>query len=279
MESSSSLLINRFFSRSTFRNPGEIGQNKAYTATIRRYVLDADSKTNKECISEVYEYLRKNYQNEYFYKNTLLNKLLLGIHSLRTTSALAELPVEGSKADFILINGKAVVYEIKTDLDNLERLDGQICDYYKAFSRVTVVTSEGNYPDVEKRLINTPTGICVLTNRGTLSLRKNPEEYCAALSQKTMFKILRKNEYEEIVKTVYKMLPCVSQFEYYRACESLFEMLPVQEAYSLFLQQLKARTRIEIHEYSKVPYELKYLVYFLRYKDRDYATLNDFLNA
>ena len=67
---------------------------------------------------------------------------MLGIHSPRTTPALTEVPIGSSKADFILINGKAVVYEIKTALDNFDRLDGQIEDYYKAFSRTVVVTSE-----------------------------------------------------------------------------------------------------------------------------------------
>ena len=75
-------------------------------------VYKRQEKTNGECISEIYQYLKKEYQNEYFYKNTLLNKLLLGIHSPRTTTALTEVPVGNSKADFILLNGKAVVYEL-----------------------------------------------------------------------------------------------------------------------------------------------------------------------
>ena len=50
----------------------------------------------------------------------MLNKLLLGRHSINTTTALTQIPINKSKADFILINGKAVVYEIKTELDNFE---------------------------------------------------------------------------------------------------------------------------------------------------------------
>lgn len=40
--------------------------------------------------------------------------------------ALTELPIGDSKADFIMINGRGVVYEIKTDLDNLNRLNSQL---------------------------------------------------------------------------------------------------------------------------------------------------------
>ena len=72
-------------------------------------MIDPDGKTNGEIISRIYHYMGESYRNEYFYKNTLLNKLLLGVHKPTTTSALTEVPVGRSKADFILINGKAVV--------------------------------------------------------------------------------------------------------------------------------------------------------------------------
>lgn len=82
-----------------------------------------------------------------------------------------------------MINGKAVVYEIKTALDNFERLEGQLEDYYKAFSRVVVVTAEQHYEELKKRLKDSPAGIYVLTSKGTLSIKKEPIEYTAALSK------------------------------------------------------------------------------------------------
>ena len=87
---------------------------------IKKYINYDSTKTNSELVSEIYNILKTEYRNEYYYKNTLLNKLLLGIHSVNTTTALTEIPIAKSKADFVLINGKAVVYEIKTELDNLE---------------------------------------------------------------------------------------------------------------------------------------------------------------
>ena len=219
------------------------------------------------------------FNNEYYYKNTLLNKLLLGVHSPRTTTALTEVPVGNSKADFILINGKAVVYEIKTALDNFDRLDGQIEDYYKAFSRVVVVTSEKNFDDIQQRLRNSPAGICLLTKKGTLSVRKEPIEYSDMLSKPIMFKILRKNEYEQILLKHFGLLPDVSQFEYYRACQAMFESLPTDVAYQMFVQTLKLRAKIDVVEYSKIPYELKFLIYFSNYKKSDYAKLCRFLST
>ena len=99
-------------------------------------------------------------------------------------------------------------------MDNFDRLDGQIEDYYKAFSRVVVVTSEKNFEDLQQRLQNSPTGICLLTNKGTLSVRKEPIEYSEGLSKSIMFRILRKNEYEQILLKHFGLLPDVSQFDF-----------------------------------------------------------------
>ena len=60
---------------------------------IRKYGKIADQKNNRELISEIYCELKNNYRNEYFYKNTLLNKLLLGVHSVNTTTALTEVAI------------------------------------------------------------------------------------------------------------------------------------------------------------------------------------------
>lgn len=279
MDNANSILLNRFFTRNTFKQVIDDGESPAYIAAIRRYIVNSTEKTNGECISEIYQYLKNEYQNEYFYKNTLLNKLLLGIHSPRTTTALTEVPVGNSKADFILLNGKAVVYEIKTALDNFDRLDGQIEDYYKAFSRVVVVTSEKNFDSVQQKLQNSPTGICLLTKKGTLSVRKEPIEYGDMLSKTIMFKILRKNEYEQILLKHFGLLPDVSQFEYYRECQAMFESLPTDIAYQMFVQALKSRAKIDVVEYSKIPYELKFLIYFSNYKKSDYAKLCRFLST
>ena len=277
VELTNSILLNKFFTRNTFKQLLSEGESSAYSAVIRRYIVNDTSMTNGECISEIYHYLKTDYQNEYYYKNTLLNKLLLGIHNPRTTTALTEVPIGNSKADFILINGKAIVYEIKTALDNLDRLDGQIKDYYRAFSRVVVVTSEEKYDEISQKFNNSPVGICLLTKKGTLSTRKEPAEYCDDLSNSIMFKILRKKEYERILIKLFGSLPNVSQFEYYRACKTLFESLSTDVAYNLFIQALKLRTKIDVVEYSSVPYELKFLVYFSDFSKSDYAKLNRFL--
>lgn len=277
MEFSNNIILNRFFSKGTFCNLLDNQYDRTYYSVIKRYLDSPESKNNQEIISKIYHVMKKTYRNEYFYKNTILNKLLLGRHSLQTTAALAEIPIAKSKADFVLINGKAIVYEIKTELDTLDRLNSQLVDYYKAFSRVCVVTCESNYYSVLKKLKGTPVGVCVLTKKNTISTKKEPIENTSQLDRTVIFKILRKAEYECIIKNYYGELPQVSQFNYYSSCQRLFCNLDIDTVYQEFLKQLKNRNKIDVENYLNVPYELKFLIYFAKFKKKDYLNLNEFL--
>lgn len=272
-------VLNRMFTQSTFKELLSVDSHpEAYYSIITRIVNDPYSKNNNEIISEIYSYLQKNYRNEYFYKNTLLNKLLLGVHKPSTTTALTELPISKSKADFVLINGKAIVYEIKTALDTFERLESQIKDYYKAFDHVAVLTDVTNHDLIKQKLDNSPVGIYLLTKRNQISCKKKPEKFTERLNAIEMFKVMNKNEFETIILDKYGYLPKVPPVRYYTECRKMFCDIPLLESYSLFLKELKKRNKIIIEEYDKVPYELKSLVYFSRYKNVDYKSLHKFLS-
>lgn len=272
-------ILNNFFSKKTFHQCLQNKINNEYTEVICKYIYSPENMKNADLVSKIYNVLKCNYRNEYFYKNTLLNKLLLGVHSINTTVALTELPIAKSKADFVSINGKAVVYEIKTELDNLDRLEGQINDYYKVFDHVAVVTYEKNVSQLQVLIENLkkPVGIYVLKRNGALSELKKPEPYRLSLNGFDIFKVLRKYEYEEILMNYYHELPMVSEFQYYSKCRSLFLEIPIKESYKLVLSLLKKRTKILKEEFVKVPYELRFLAYFMNFKKRDYENMERFL--
>ncbi len=279
METSKMSNLNRIFTRNMLRHfiNGEV--DNVYSTVVRRYTSNADQKNNRELICEIYCKLKDNYRNEYFYKNTLLNKLLLGVHSINTTTALTEVAIAKSKADFVLINGKAVVYEIKTELDNLERLGSQIDDYYKAFDHVAVVTYEKNLQQIHKVLdsIDKPVGVYVLRKNGKLGAVRKPQRYTDDLDKEIIFKLLRKSEYEDIINQRYGCLPEVTQFKYYSACKRMFLQIPIEESYLLVLKILKKRMKLEKEEFVKIPYELKFLAYFMELSCDDYQKLEVFL--
>jgi hypothetical protein len=99
------------------------------------------------------------------------------------------------------------------------------------------------------------------------------------LENKTIFKILRKNEYENILINNYGKLPTVSQFDYYKECLKQFEKIDIQKVYSLFLIELKKRCCIEKKVFSFLPKSINSLVYFSNIKKPDIEKLSIFFNS
>ena len=275
MEIKKNYLINRFFSRNTIKNLVQNKKDPVFERVSQHYKLE----NNLSTIQNVYNKLSRSYRNEYFYKNTLLNKRLLGIHSVNTTTALTEIPVGRAKPDFILINGKAVVYEIKTELDNFDRLENQINEYYKAFNHVAILTYEKNIEMAKRKIdeINKPIGLYILQKNVKIKTVMEPKEYNDDLDRDVIFSILRKREYESIIEKRFGFLPQVSQFDYYDVCRQLTEDIRLEQFYSDFLIELKKRNPINKELFAAVPYELKFLVYFMNFKPKDYGALAQFL--
>ena len=272
------LILKRFFSKPILHDLLSGKTNDVFECVVRRYISDPEGKSYSELVSEIYTYLGKNYRTEYFYKNTMLNKLLIKRHDYTKTIVLSELPIGNSKADFIMINGKGVVYEIKTELDNLERLNSQIRDYYKAFSEVVIVTYEENLDKV-KKIIPDTVGIMLLTKRKALKMVRDPLPNFSFLDYKTIFKILRKYEFEDIIQSKAYSLPEVNQFQYYRECYSIITQINIEELQVAMLKALKKRMKIEIVEFTmSLPEELRFLSYFddniLKYEKTAYCELS-----
>ena len=286
------LILNRLFTQNVLQDLINDNDNSTYCAVVQRYITDGEARNNEELISEIYEFMSKSYRNEYFYKNTLLNKLLIEKHSVETTIALTQIPIGKSKADFILINGKAVVYEIKTELDSFDRLETQLRDYFKAFNHVCVVTSESHFDRISSILQNTPVGIYILTKNNTIGtglkkeptednaqldhlvIFKEPTESNTQLDHLAIFKVLHKSEHERILEKYFGQLPVTSQVFYYDECFSLFSKIPLEEAYAMSINELKNRNKIVVSSFQNVPYELKSLMYFSNLKKKDFDALN-----
>lgn len=275
---SNNLILKRFFSKAVLHDLLSGKEEGVFDCVVRRYVLEPEGKSYEKLISEIYTYMDKEYRTEYYYKNTMLNKLLLKKHDYKKTIVLTELPVGNSKADFIMINGKGIVYEIKTALDNLDRINTQIEDYYKAFSEVVIVTYEEN---IEKVLEIVPetVGIMKLTRRRALKTVRETKAVYRKLDYYTIFKILRKYEFEHILTEQGYDLPEVDQFRYYRECFNLIKEIEIDILQKLMLKELKKRMRIETVEFSiGVPEELRFLIYFddaiFEYENTFFSTLN-----
>lgn len=226
---------------------------------------DFDSMAFQMEMCQNYNYISKHYRNEFFFKSTLFNRLVLGKYSIKTAVAFNEMIVSKSKADFVLINkNKGTVYEIKTDLDNLDRLIYQLEDYSKAFSEVYVVTTEKNYYPVYRVLKETDStaGIIVLTERNYLSIRKKAIKNVNNLDYETLFKLLRKSEYKELLFTRYSALPKVTPVQFFKASLQWFKEIHIEDAQLLVMKELSKRIRPENYfTLKELPLPLRWLVY------------------
>lgn len=109
-----------------------------------------NTRTSIQNVREFYNRaILKYYPNETTIKALFLNQVLF---KNKRDITIFELPVGGSRVDLCKVNGSSIAYEIKTDLDNLKRLDKQVMDYHRAFEQVYVICSFNRVSEVESVL-------------------------------------------------------------------------------------------------------------------------------
>lgn len=265
--------ITKVFTKTTINNLIEGKEDNNFRQVIENFVPQHKLLTYETIFDILYGILNSQYRNEYYYKNTMLNKWLFGKYSPNTTSMITELPVDNSKADFVVVNKEINVYEIKTELDNYDRLDGQLRDYYKVFPYVNVITSDNNRESICNKLGDSVEGIYLLTKKNTISCIKKPTEYREELSSKSIFYTLRKKEYEDIIQKYYGGLPECNMFDYYDICKELVTKLDVITLYGDYRRILLNRKHISEEIYS-IPLSLRFLCYNMELSDSNYRKLN-----
>lgn len=197
--------------------------------------------TLSQIFESLYWFLWHHYRCEYIYKNALVSKILLGRHSLNTSTALTEFRTGKSKADLVIVNGTSSVYEIKTELDSLDRLGGQIASYFRVFDKVYVVTHESHMAKVERE-IGPYVGLLLLTNRYSLKTLREASSNTANLDSSSIFSCLRQNEYCRIVKAEFGYVPDVPNTLIYTECKKLFVTLPPDIAHQYMIGELRKRS-------------------------------------
>ena len=99
------------------------------------------------------------------------------------------------------------------------------------------------------------------------------------LDHTAIYKILHKNEVENVLMQHYGYLPKTTQVRYYTECLESFMKIPIIEAYNQAIKQLKQRNGIQIDKFKEIPYELKSLVYFSRRLKTELEQVNTFLDS
>lgn len=240
-----------------------------------------ENKTYKRILQFLYSELNEKYRNEYLYKNALFNEVLLKRYSLKTTTVLNEFVIGSSIADFVLLNGEARIYEIKTDLDSLDKLDKQLSDYIQFANKVFVVTSAKHLEKLMLKYENSTIGIVEFTNRNTFKEHKAAGSNIECFNHLTIFKTLRKIEYLDIIKSEFGFVPEVPNTLIFKECFEMIKTLDVSYFQVLAFNKLKQRNikcpDLLVDE--KTPYELKHICYTLNLNEDEYVEFHNFLNT
>ncbi|MEM7085220.1 MAG: sce7726 family protein [Bacteroidota bacterium] len=278
--------ISPVLSNTTF---SQIAHNQGISTVVKKakkysqYNSDATLATYNDFFEHLYHSMLKNYRNEYVYKNLIVNKILLGRHSLNTATCFNEFRIGKSVADLVLLNGTSVVYEIKTEYDSPERLLSQVNEYRKTFLNVVIVTHHSVVRKYESFLRENnldKVGLIYLTSKRTLAEAIGPVEDISALDISYMFKCLRKKEYTKIIKEYFGFLPDVPNTRIFRECLALAKKIDPVDFHLMMFEKLKKRTIREKDQISSplFPHYLKHIGVCSDFKKEEIERISSFIN-
>ncbi len=236
------------------------------------------SATVEELFEWLYRCLNKSYRNEYVYKNAIVNKILLGQHSLKSSHMLTEFRAANCKADVVILNGTSTVYEIKSEYDSLDRLSSQIAAYSEIFDSINVITSIGHIENA-KRILPSRVGLMLLTPEYTIRAIRKAISGKANVKPEAIFDSLRKSEYVSIINRVFGSIPAVPNTHIYRKCKDLFCTLTPQKAHDEMVRELLQRDKSETFKehVDSAPQSLKAYAISSRVNNQDVVRFKEML--
>lgn len=221
----------------------------------------------QELLNLSYCGLEENYRNEYYFKNTLFNSVILNNHNLDNCVALTEFPAGKSFIDIAVFNGTSTAYEIKSEKDTPKRLFSQLSDYIKSFEFVYLVS----YDTFIKKIIDD-----LPQNIGIYSLKENKKEFdilriaksnLATFDHTSFFDSLRINEIKNIINLKYGYVPNLPNTLIYKECFKLFSNINLSELHLMYIAEIRKREMSAIQKelIHKIPESIKVSTISKRY--------------
>lgn len=245
----------RIFSSAVFKEMAQKAKSPLFSRLIHQskiYELVDSTSTVADLFDGVFNLLKnKAYRHEYAYKAAITNKILLGTHSLKTASMLSEFRVGKSKADIVILNGTSSAYEIKSERDKLDRLEGQINSYLKVFARVNIITGENHLEEIENNT-NEEVGILLLNDRYKISTIRKAIERKDRIEPQTLFESLQRKEQIEILMQFGVAPPNVPNTQLHEVLKEKFSKLPPAQLHDVTINTLKkSRSLLPLQDFTK----------------------------
>ncbi|MER1940076.1 sce7726 family protein [Castellaniella sp. FW104-16D08] len=237
--------LTQLFSAAVFREMAKKGQSGLFRRLLGQtdLIKHADQcMTVGDTFDSAFDILKiAGHRDEYVYRTAITHKILMGTHSLRTASMLNEFRVGRCKADLVILNGTATVYEIKSERDSLARLFNQIENYKRVFATVNVVASEGHIEGI-LGAIPDDVGVMYLSKRYRITSVRQAVDCPARICPVTVFESLRMDEGIRILQAMGVAVPEVPNTQKHTVMRDLFANLDPTILHAEMVRTLK-RTR------------------------------------
>lgn len=245
--------LSRLFSPAAMRELGRSGRSPLVARLLQDTSVPADlpgGATLRDAFDLGYAKLTKSgNRDDYVYRSSVVEKIALGRHNLRTATVLSEVRARASKADLVILNGTATAYEIKSERDSLGRLTSQLSDYRSVFASVTVVTSPFQ-TDAVLRLAPDDVGVLALSPRLRLQVVRETQDVPERINPTALLETLRSSEAAQVLEGIGIEAPDVPNTRLWAELRKLFADLdPVevhQHAVSV-LKRSRSRAAQEAH--------------------------------
>lgn len=203
-------------------------------------IYPSDNWNLNVALDTAYNHLKNNYRCEYVYKNEIANQILLKYHNDNSAVLLKELSSNSSIADLVIVNGHTTAYEIKTELDNFNRLTTQLPSYESIYDYSYIVT----YPNAVESLIkkiSSDVGIIVLDDTGVLKTVRGAANNESKFDASKAILTLRQAELVAAYKKYNGNLPIMGTALIFDYCFKWFLSLEKIDAHIVFSECLKTR--------------------------------------
>lgn len=233
--------IARIFSSAVFRELVRDGRSSLFARLVHEIYREESTCTWSvgRFFDECFNFLkRSDLRNEYAYKSAIIQKILLGSHSLNTASIVDEFRVGGNKADLVMLNGTSNAFEIKSERDRLDRLCTQVSSYSEVFAEVTVLCAEKHLRAVQDTVPDF-VGVSVLTERFQISKVRKGVNDPERTNSVSIFNSITKKEAAEVLKRLGVAVPDLPNTLMHHALELEFSRLPSAQVHDEMVKVLK----------------------------------------
>ncbi|MCL2414254.1 MAG: sce7726 family protein [Bacteroidales bacterium] len=228
-------------------------------------------------VKYTYKQLEKSYRNEYVFKNTVINKLLIQEYGTKDTIAINEFNAGNSVADLVIFNGNSKVFEIKSKFDSKKRIDGQISNYQKLFNECYVVVEHKHL----SRYISLPSQIGIFTmqlERGRLVLHKERDAIeNRKIDPYLVMRSVKTQEYKNIVREYLGYLPEMNAFNMFSICDAVITQIPPEHLNQLYIEEVKKR-KSNTAKLKKFNSALRQICLSLKLTEQQYLALENSLS-